>query len=110
MAAPASKGAGSVDSFDPVADLWHSLKRAVTYYLELERGKIAANVAERQRDATAKVYKASAIYVCVSLRAMQAVDFGYLTGPRCVYTTFLPKFVRIVSTLPSAYGSEPPPN
>ena len=51
----------------------------VQYYLDHEKNAVKQNEEDLRRNVgDGRKYIAHAIYVCVSLRAMQAIDFGYL--------------------------------
>ena len=62
----------------PWAELWQALKKVVAYYLETEREEVKKNREQMMTGEANAEYKPKAIYIAVSLRAMQAIDFGYL--------------------------------
>jgi len=64
----------------PWIDLWLTLRELVNYYLQTERANLAAREEEMARGDTDKKYIPCAVYVVVSLRSMQAIDFSWLVN------------------------------
>ena len=64
----------------PWVDLWHMLRQLVMYYLSAEKKKYKNN-----KEEGGDPYKGPCIYVVVSLRAMQAIDFGWLVDKGFIF-------------------------
>jgi ankyrin repeat protein len=64
----------------PWIDLWQTLRHLVNYYLNSEREALAKNKDELENGTTDKKYVPAALYVVVSLRSMQAIDFSWLVA------------------------------
>ena len=61
-------------------DVWQALREFVIFFLHQERRKLQERADEIAAGTTDKKYVPAAVYVIVSLRAMQAIDFGWLVN------------------------------
>ena len=63
-----------------IVDVWQALREFVIFFLHQERRKLQERTEEIAAGTTDKKYVPAAVYVIVSLRAMQAIDFGWLVN------------------------------
>ena len=60
--------------------MWQALREFVIFFLHQQRRKLQERADEIAAGITDKKYVPAAVYVIVSLRAMQAIDFGWLVN------------------------------